>query len=793
MIKNYFKIAWRNLSKHKLHSFINIFGLSVGVAVCLLILFFISYEKSWDKMHANAGRIYRLNEVQDFPGTAVQKVSITMYPMGPAIKDEYSQVENFTRLFPSSQKLISNGDKQLVFKKSFWVDQSFLDIFSFQVLAGNLDAALTQPNSAVITENSAKQIFGAVDVVGKTFLRDTIPFKVNAVLKDIPENSHLQFDALFSLVTIDGEEYSNNWGGNFLATYLLLKPGADPAELEKQFPAFIAKHINPAFVKNYELYLQPLREVHLGSTDMTQDDWNFKVFSGRTVYVFIILTIIILVIAFVNFINLSIAASSSRAKEVGIKKTIGASKWGIALQFIGETIMLTTLAFTLGLVISCLGLPFLNQITDRSIQFEYFISPLNFFFFYATAVFLGIVAGLYPSFYIASFRTIRVLEGKAVEAGKRFSLRNVLVTGQFTIAIILIIATLLVYNQVNFMRNRDPGFNKEQVVVLPVSVQAMQKREALRNKLLGTAGVNDISYSGQRLGNNFGQGYVKFETPGGGIKDGNVSFLRTDERYIPLYQLKVIKGSNFQGAATTIEGQEYIINETLAKQLGWDDPVGKSFAQGGLNTPLGKIIGVVNDFNFNSLKTGIEPLCISNLPLYNEISIKIALGNIQQSLNNIKIAWDDIIKDRPFEYSFLDEHFAKLYKTELQLSQVTSIAAGLSIFIASLGILGLISIIIQQRTKEIGVRKLLGASIGNIIFLFSRRVILLVLIASIVAFPVAWWAMNKWLEDFAYRIDIGWWVFVVAGAAALMVALLTVSFQAIKAAIANPVKSLRTE
>jgi putative ABC transport system permease protein len=793
MIKNYFKIAWRNLSKRKLHSFINIFGLSVGVAVCLLIIYFISYEKSWDKMHAKAGRIYRLNEVQDFPGTAMQKVSLTMYPMGPAIKDEYSQVENFTRLFPSSQKLISNGDKHLVFKKSFWVDQSFLDIFSFPLLAGNLDVALTQPNSAVITESSAKQIFGTVDVVGKTFLRDTIPFKVNAVLKDIPENSHLQFDALFSIVTIDGEEYSNNWGGNFLATYLLLKPGADPLEFEKQFPAFIAKHINPAFVKNYKLYLQPLQDVHLRSNDMTQDDWNSKVFSGRTVYVFIVLTIIILLIAFVNFINLSIAASSSRAKEVAIKKTIGASKWSIAFQFIGETIMLTTLAFTLGLLISVLGLPLLNQITDRSIQLEYFISPLNFFLFYVTAVLLGILAGLYPSFYIASFRTIRVLEGKAVEASKRFSLRNVLVTGQFTIAIILIIATLSVYNQVNYMRKQDPGFNKEQVIVLPVSVQAIQKKEALRNKLLGTAGVNDISYSGQRLGNNLGQGYVKFETPGTGIKDGNVSFLRTDERYIPLYQLKVIKGSNFQGAATTVEGQEYIINETLAKQLGWDDPVGKGFAQGGLNTPLGKITGVVKDFNFNSLKTRIEPLCISNLPLYNEISIRIIPGNVQQTLNNIKIAWDEIVKDRPFEYSFLDEHFAELYKTELQLSQVTSIAAGLSIFIASLGILGLISIIIQQRTKEIGIRKLLGASIANIIYIFSKRIILLVLIASIIAFPIAWWAMNKWLEDFAYRIHIGWWVFVVAGAAALMIALLTISFQAIKAAAANPVKSLRTE
>jgi putative ABC transport system permease protein len=793
MIKNYFKIAWRNLSKHKLHSFINIFGLSVGVAVCLLILFFISYEKSWDKMHANADRIYRLNEVQDFPGMAVQKVSLTMYPMGPAIKNEYSQVENFTRLFPSSQKLISNGDKKFVFKNSFWVDQSFLKIFNFPVIDGDIKAALAQPNTAVLTENAAKQIFGDINVIGKTFLRDTTPFTVNAVLKNIPENSHLQFDALFSIITIDGEEYNNNWGGNFLATYLLLKPGTNAGELEKQFPAFIAKHIDPKFVKNYKLYLQPLHKTHLGSADMAFDEWNSKAFNGATIYIFIALTIIILIIAFINFINLSIAASSSRAKEVGIKKTIGVSKRSIAFQFIGETIMLTTLAFTLGLFFSFFALPFLNQLTDRSIPFGYFISPLNFFIFYVTAILLGILAGLYPSFYIASFRAIKVLKGKAFESNQNFSLRNILVTGQFAVAIILIIATILVYKQVNFLRNQDPGFNKEQVVVLPVSNQALEKKEILQNKLFGTAGVKDVSYSSQRLGNTFNQGYVKFETPEGGIKEGNMAFLRTDERYIPLYELKIIKGGNFQKNVTVNAAQSYIINESLAKQLGWDDPVGKSFAQGGTGTPFGKIIGVVKDFNFNSLKTRIEPLCISNVPFYNEISIKITPGNVQQTLNNIKTAWDEIVKDRPFEYSFLDEHFTKLYKTELQLSQVTSIAAGLSIFIASLGILGLISIIIQQRTKEIGIRKLLGAGIGSIIYIFSRRVIQLVLIASIIAFPIAWLGMNKWLQDFAYRIHISWWVFAVAGIAALLIALLTVSFQAIKAAVANPVKSLRTE
>jgi putative ABC transport system permease protein len=792
MIKSYIRIAWRNLSKHKLHSFINILGLSIGVTVCLLIVFFVKYENKWDH-HTKSNLIYRLNETQDFPGSDVINVGFSMFPMGPAIKQEFPQVENFVRFFKSSQRQISNADKKLVFTQAFWADPSVFDIFDLNLIDGDKKSALTEPNTAVLTETAAKKVFGTADAAGKTFLRDSTPFKVNAVIKDLPGNSHLQFDALFSIITIN-DDYKENWGENNTSTYLLLKPGTDPADLEKGFPAYLARHMWTAEqVKAYKLYLQPLNKIHLGSANVMQDIFNFKSFNGSYISIFIVLAIIILVIAFINFINLSIASSATRAKEVGIKKTVGAGKSGIATQFISETVFLTLISFTLALLFSYIALPLLNRLTDRSIEFRSFITPLNILMFYATAIVLGILAGLYPSFYIASFKAINVLKGKVFEPNQRFPVRNILVTGQFAIAVALIIAALLVNSQLNYMQNQDPGFDKEQVVILPVSNQVMEKRVVLQNRLLSTKGVKNISFSGQRLGNDFSQGYVKYETPGQGIKEGNVAFQRTDERYIPLYDLQIIKGHNFREVAGTVERQEYIINESLAKQIGWDDPVGKNFAQGGTTTPLGKIVGVVKDFNFNSLKAKIEPLCISNLPLYKEISIRIAPGNIQQTLNNIKSGWDEVINDRPFEYSFLDEHFGNLYKTELQLGRVTGIAAGLSIFIASLGIFGLISITIQQRTKEIGIRKVLGASISNIVFLFSKGVLKLVLIALLIAFPISWWAMNSWLQDFAYRINMEWWVFAVAGSAALAIALITISFQAIKAAIANPVKSLRTE
>ncbi|MFN2457937.1 MAG: ABC transporter permease [Chitinophagaceae bacterium] len=793
MLKNYFKVAWRNFSKHKLNSFINILGLSVGVTVCLLIIFFIRYESKWDEMHTKSNLIYRVNEVQDFPGSSVIKVAFTMFPMGPTIKQEFPQVDNFTRLFPSSQKQVSNGDKKLIFQQSFWVDQSFFEMFDFKVIDGDIKSALIEPNTAVLTESSAKKIFGTANVVSKTFLRDTTPFKVDAVLKDVPENSHLQFDALFSMITIS-EGYMENWGENNSITYLLLKPKTNPAELEAQFPSYLAKHLKtPEQVKGYQLYLQPLNQIHLGSAELTHDTFNYKSFNGSYISVFIVLAIIILVIAFINFINLSIASSATRAKEVGIKKTIGANKGGIAFQFISETVFLTLLSFTLALLFSFVAIPFLNQLTARSIVANLFLQPVNFLIFFGTAVVLGVLAGLYPSFYIASFKTISVLKGKVFEPNQRFPVRNILVTGQFAIAIVLIISALLVNQQLSYMQNQDPGFNKEQVLILPASTQAIEKRNVLQERLLNTKGIIDVSYSGQRLGSEYSQGFTKYKSTSGEIKEASVAFLRIDERFIRLYKLQIINGRNFSKDIKSDSGKAYIINESLAKEIGWEAPIDKQLSCCGGSTPMGKVVGVVKDFHFSSLKKKIEPMLLLYVPAFKEVSVKIEQGNISQTIGNIESVWEEIITDRPFEYSFLDEHFAKIYKTELQLSRVTNIAATLSIFIACLGILGLISIIIQQRVKEIGIRKVLGASVSSIIFLFSKGVLQLVFIALIIAFPVSWWAMNNWLQDFAYRIHIQWWVFVVAALIALVIALITISSQAIKAAIANPVKSLRTE
>lgn len=794
MLKYNILTAWRNFKKNKLHSFINVFGLSVGVAVCLMIFFFVIYENRWDSFHTKKSNIYRLTQLEHFPASPLNKISVSMYPLGPNLKQEYSQVQDFTRFYPANPKLISNGDHKIVFKQAFWVDSTFFKIFDFRTEFGDQEQALTEPRTAVLTETTARKIFGTADAVGKIFLRDTVPFKVNAVIRDLPENSHLQFEVLFSIATIDDEESRANWRENSVVTYLLLRDGTNPNQLEKEFPSFLSKHlISPEQIKAYTLLLQPLNKIHLGSSELNYDPYNYKSFNGKYVSTFSILAFIVLAIAFINFINLSIASSSSRAKEVGIKKTLGALVNTIAFQFIGETIFLTLLSFTIAVLIATGSLSLLNSVADRNISLGFFMTPVYIVLFYIMALAIGVLAGLYPSFYISSFSAIKVLKGKVFEPNQRFPLRNVLVTAQFSIAIILIIATLLVNQQLQYMRNQNPGFEKDQVMVLPASFESNEKREVLENVLSSKQGVRQVCFSGQRMGSDYTMGYSKYETPNEGVKEGPLAFLKVDERFIPLYKLQLTQGRNFSQTFSSDLGQSYIINESLAKQLGWKNPIGKGIVLGGGNVPLGKIIGVVKDFHFTSMKTKIQPMLLFYGGFYKEVSIKINPQSMQQSMASIKQSWNQIVTDQPFEYSFLDQHLDQLYKTELQFNKVTNIAAGLSIFIACLGVLGLISIIVQQKIKEIGIRKVLGATVYNILLLFSKDVIKLIVISSLIAIPLSWWVMNNWLDNFAYRVPVSWWTFLVAIISSSIIALLTVALKCFNAAVSNPVKSLRSE
>lgn len=804
MLFNYFKTSLRNLWKNKVFSAINIAGLAIGMAACILIMLFVLYEKGFDGVHAK--NIYRLDEVQKFEGmVAPQNVALSMFPMGPTLRAEFPEVENFTRVRQSQKFDLSLGDKKVFLPIANFVDSTFLQMFDFPLVKGDRTTALQQPNSILLTQESATKIFGNEDPIGKTvmhYIGDTTMLKVTGILADVSENSHLQFDALISFSTMIKPQFMNNWGGNWLVTYLQLTPTANVASLEKRFPDYLKKHMaeNEGW-KFYELFLQPLKEIHSGSTQITHDYLNYQKFDSRYTNLFTLIAIIVLAIAAINFMNLSTAKSNERAKEVGIRKAIGAQRSQLTAQFLGESVLLSLIALVLALVLVKLSLPYVSNLSNRELQFSFlYRQPAMLAGGLTGALMVGVIAGIYPALFLSSFNAIKVLKGARFSGGKSGSLRNVLVTIQFTSAIFLIIATVFAVRQLRFMETMNPGFSKDQVMILPLDRVTSPKYDALKTEISASSLIAGVSASQQRLGNNLHQTGVVFHGDGP-ARELTSSQIIVDPDYLNLYKIEMVAGRNFSQDYASENGKAYIINESLAKELLKDHPkasmeslVGKMFGFGGMDS-AGSIIGVAKDFNFNSLHHKIETLCMLNQKDwgFSEMSVKIRGGQTKEAIAQVRGIWTKLFPDHPFDYTFLDEHFASLYKADAQVSKVVGILAVLAIIISCLGLFGLASYSAERRVKEIGIRKVLGASVQNITTLLSRDFIRLVLIANIIAWPLAWFVLNKWLQDFAYRISLNWMVFLLAGAVAILIAMLTISFHAIKTAMANPVKALRSE
>lgn len=803
MFKNYFKTAWRNLWKNKAYSAINIVGLSIGMAACIIIMLFVFYERSFDRQHTK--NIYRLDEVQKFPGmVAPQKVALSMFPMGPTLKEEFPQIRQFTRVSNFGKPPLAYKEKKVTLENVFWADSTFFDIFNFPLLTGNKQSVLQKPNSMVLTKTSAEKLFGREDPIGKTVTiqsRDTISYTVTGILADIPDNSHLQFEGLLSFNTRNTAELMGNWGGNWLITYFELAPGADIAALEKKFPDFLKRHMEGERASYYELFLQPLAAVHAGSTDITHDYLNYHKFDGTYTRLFSIIAIIVLVIACINFMNLSTARSAGRAKEVGVRKSVGAHRFQLGIQFIGESVLLCLMALILALGLVKLALPWVANLSQREIDLPVFTNGWLLLSALAGTLIVGTLAGLYPAAYLSSFQAVKVLKG-AIQTGKNKGVfRNILVVGQFSSAIFLIIATLFAVRQLNFMQKRDPGFNKDQVVTVPLNFNTAPKYDALKKELLNNTLITGVTASNQRLGNNLHQTGINFHPGDGPMRSMATSQVIVDPDYLTVYKIPIIAGRNFSQDYGTDNAKAYIINESMARELLKEKPkaaleslLGKRFGFGGMDS-AGSIVGIAKDFNFNSLHHKIETLTILDQKDwgYSEASVRINGAKAKEAIAYMQATWNRINPGQAFEYKFLDDHFQELYRADAQVSEIVGILAGLAIIISCLGLFGLASYAAEKRVKEIGIRKVLGASVQNIVRLLSKDFLKLVLIANLIAWPIAWLVLNKWLQDFAYRINISWWVFLAAGVAALLIALLTVSFQAIKAAIANPVKSLKSE
>jgi putative ABC transport system permease protein len=797
MLKNYLAIALRNIRQNPLYAFINIFSLAIGLAACLAIYLFITDERSFDEFHSKKTNIYRLDEVQNFTGTNVQKVALSMPGMGPALANEFPEVVTYTRFMNRNKLLVEKDEKRFLLNNLAQVDSTYLEIFDFPLLQGDRTTALDLPYTMVITEETALKFFASVDeAMNNTLKFRDREYKITGILKNIPEQSHMQVDALVSLTTTTSEDkgFNDRWGSNFLNTYLVLHPNTDIAAMEEKFPAFMSRHIDdPDINEYYKLFLQPLDQVHLASTDIEHDYNNYRKFNGKYLDIFSIVGIFILLIASVNFMNLTTARASHRGKEIGVRKTVGAKKVQLFSQFIFESVLLASVALVLAVLLNVALLPLLNTLIGRQLSLlTIFQHGEQVVFVILGTLALGLLAGIYPSFYMTSFSLSRIIKGG--NEGKSV-FRSGLVVVQFGLALAMIVSTLIVLQQLTFMQSKDIGFNKDQIMLVDMNQEANEKFETLRTELKRSPHILGVTASGQRLGNNFHQwGFkVKADT---GVVNITPSNVNVDYEYLTVYGMELKDGRNFSKDIATDNGMAFIINESLANELGLKETIGTRAGHGWYhNDSLGTIIGIVKDFNFNSLHYKVNTLEMVVHPDwgYDEMSVKIDAAHAQEAIAHVKNLWEEHIPNYPFDYTFLDEHFAVLYRSDQQMGSVVAIMAGLAILISCMGLFGLAAIITSKKTKEIGIRKVLGASEGQITLLLSRNFMLLITVSFVLVTPVTYYLLRTWLEGFAYRVGINPLLFVLGGAIAMVIALGTISYHTLRSARANPVKALRYE
>jgi len=793
MLKNYLKIAFRNLWKHKVFSFINIMGLTVGMSACFLIFLYVSFELSYDNFNSKSDRIYRLVTDVITPSETI-KADVTSWAYAPNIKADFPEVESFVRVNGGSF-LVRKGDIKFQEEKTVFADSTLFSVFDFELIKGDPKTALKNTMSVVFTEEAAEKYFGKSDPLGQTLLLsgEGFPVTVTGVMKNIPENSQIKGDMFVSMSTLTeklNKGIDEEWGNFGVSTYLLLKPGTTAKALEKKFPAFLTNRAGSMMRKlnmHYTLFLEPLEDVHLLSERGSNEPGSLN-----NVYIFSVVAIFILLIACINFVNLTTARSVERAKEVGIRKVVGAPKGLLARQFISESVLLCLIAFVFAITLSALLIPLFNNLSGKIISTG-ILSNLSYVAgMFIASILIGLLSGMYPAFVLSSFEPVVVLKGRFTTSVKGIMLRKGLVTLQFGISIALIIATIIVYTQMKFMRDRDLGFSKDQMLVIDTGGDP--KKEAFKESLLNVSGVKSTATSGSVPGGGNSSAYSEIENKSGDLQVANLDLYFVDFDYIKQFNLKVVAGRAFSKDFGTDSTQAMILNEATVKLLGYNSPeqaIGKRFKQWGRE---GKIIGVIKDFHFRALQEVIKPLTMRIEPRQTEIvSVKIEGGDPKGVLSGIETKWKTIMPDRPFNYFFMDEFFDRQYRSEERFEKLFFNFAILAIFISCLGLLGLASYSTMQRTKEIGVRKVMGASVGSIVGLLSMDFLKLVFVAFMIASPVAYYGMHQWLDKFAYRTDIHWWVFVAAAMLSFFIAFATVSFQSIKAALMNPVRSLKSE
>ncbi|MBS1596925.1 MAG: ABC transporter permease [Bacteroidetes bacterium] len=808
MFKNYFKTAFRNFRKNKFYTAINVVGLAVGLTTCMMIMLYVLDELSYDKYNKQADNIYRIDNEIKF-GVNHFDLAVTAALEGATAVREIPGILQYTRMQNHGDVFIKKGGEKVNEPNVAWADSTLLQVFTLPLIAGDPSNVLRAPRTLIITEKIAKKYFNRTDVVGESLVfNDSINYKINAVIKDIPEQSHFKFD-IFMAASENAESRSDNWLSENWHTYILVKPGTDMKKLAQALDNMTYKYIGPllktvlnqsieefkktgAYVRNG---LTPLTDIHLHSNKTDEIGANSSI---QYVYIFSAIAVLILLIACVNFMNLSTARSSNRAKEIGVRKVLGSMRNHLIQQFLTESLIISFFSLLLAVAITILLLPYFNTLAGKNISIEILFKPSMLITLVALMIVVGLLAGSYPALFLSAFQPIEVLKGKLAKGFKGSVLRNILVVIQFWISIILIVGTIVIYNQLSYIKNKDIGFNRDQVMIVQNIGSLGSQADRFRDEVKQISGVEKITMTAFLPVDGYRSNDAFFTSPSLNQQDA-ISMQRwnVDENYIPAMDMKLTEGRNFSPEFLT-DSTAIIINEAAAKFLATKDLLNKKLYEVD-NIEQGRkliefhVIGVAKNFNFNSLREVVTPLALCFKKENSGMALRLKTTNLNAVIDQVKNKWQSLTTSQPFSYQFMDEQFNNLYKAEQRTGQIFITFAILAIVIACLGMFGLAAFASEQRTKEIGVRKVLGASVSNIATMLSKEFFKLVMISALLAFPVAWWAMTKWLEDFAYRVNISWWIFVLALVLVLVITLITVSFQAIKAALLNPVKSLRTE
>lgn len=801
MLKTYIKIAWRNLTKNPSFSFINITGLAIGLATCFLICLYVFDELSFDRFHTNANRIVRVVFQGTVPGGKINEANV-MPPVAETLKQENPEVELATRLMVAGAPVFEVNGKLFSQEQLAFVDSTFFNLFSFPLTQGDANNVLKQPNTVVITERLAKKFFGTTAVIGKDIQTSDKKgrLKITGVLADIPKNSHIQFD-LFASMSNQPDANSTSWMTSGYYTYLLLKPDFDYRILAKRLPDLFEKHAGPqfpaAFGMDYKsfrnsgnhigLEIQPLKDIHLHSNFVSDLS---PAGNSQYIYIFVCIAIFILCIATINFINLSTASASKRAKEVAVRKVLGSSRKTMVIQFLCEAILTTSLSLLMACVITWLALPVFNKVVEKDLNLNFLSNIYALPFFLGINLFVGILAGLYPALFLSNFKPLKIFRSATNMTNKNFGLRNILVTFQFFIAISFVIGTTVIYQQLTFIQQKDLGYNKDNLIVVQTWPLG-DNQDVFIQQLKDDSRVSNLTRSGYiPAGSSYNNNFLIHDkqTPKNWIKTLRYD---VDENYITTMGMQLITGRNFSKAYGA-DSLTAIVNESAVKSFGWgNDILGKTIVDG-QNKSL-QIIGVVKDFNFKSLYEPITPLVMVLQPIAGDIIIKTKSADIESLIQAIKGKYESYNPEVPFSYSFIDQRLENTYATERRTSYLLITFSALTIFVACLGLLGLTTFAVSAKTKEIGIRKILGANIFNIMQLIVNSFVKLILIAFLIAAPLSWWITKQWLNDFAYRINLNGLVFICVGLFVLIIALLAVSWQVYQAARQNPTKSLRTE